>query len=399
MPTQPAPTPAAPATAPRAPSASPDARVAASAFAALALANLRYWSGLAGLARAQVRHWRAQAERIEDPAMRELALAKLREESFNAQAAAVLATLAPRAHRPEAVRAIVALELLFDCLDGLTERPHPEPLAESERLFAFYLAAIDLDAPPPSASEDGYLCALAATVRAALPGLPGWPAVAAVARDCAARAAEAQARMHAARQLGPGPARAWAREGAQAQVPVHARPRAGSPATAHPDCPDGNALGWREYLAGSAASVLALHALIAAAADPRTSAQDAAAIDAAYMSICAVVTLLDATVDQNADAAAGERAYIELYESAELLSLALADTARDAARRAGALPSGPYHVMTLAGAIAYWCSHPAAREHPAAATLAPLRRQQRGLIAPPLAVMRAWRAAKRVKPC
>jgi tetraprenyl-beta-curcumene synthase len=368
-------------------SASPTApATAARAFAALALANLRYWSGLAGLARAQVRHWQTQAHAIEQPELRELALAKLREESFNAQAAAVLATVAPRAHRPQVVRAIIALELLFDCLDGLTERPHPEPLAEAERLFAIYLAATDLDASLPCSGER-YLTTLAATVRTALAGLPAWPAVAAVARDCAVRTAQAQARMHAAaRHNGFG-----AQHVAVSALGEWARERA----SAH----DGHALDWREYLAGCAAAVLTLHALIAAAADPRTTPQEAVAIDAAYMSICAVTTLLDATVDEREDAENGERAYIELYESAELLSLALADTARAAARQAAALPSGPHHLMTLAGAIAYWCSHPAARERPAATTLAPLRRQLRPLIAPPLTVMRAWRTAKRAVPC
>lgn len=384
MPAQPAPPPApsaASAVPPPARSAAPPPAPppqAARAFGALALANLRYWSGLAGLARAQLAHWQAQAQAIEQPALRELALAKLREESFNAQAAAVLATLAPRAHRPEVLRAIVALELLFDCLDGLTERPHAEPLAESERLFAVYLAATDLDAPLPS-SDDGYLTTLAIAVRTALANLPAWQAVAPVARECAARAAQAQALMHAAPQLGLGRVGEWARE----QTGAHG----------------GQTLGWREYLAGCAASVLTLHALIAAAADPSTTFQDAIALDAAYISICAVVTLLDATVDERADAERGERAYVELYESPELLSLALADTAREAARRAGALPCGSHHLMTLAGAVAYWCSHPAAREQPAAATLAPLRRQLRGLIAPPLAVLRAWRLAKRVAPC
>jgi hypothetical protein len=372
----------------------PTAPSSARAFAGLLLANTRYWTGPASLARAQIRHWRTQAQAIEQPALRELALAKLREESFNAQAAAVLATIAPRPHRGDALRAIVALELLFDCLDGLTEQPHHDPRAESQRLFAFYLAATDLDAPLP-ADKDVYLTTLAATVRATLAGLPAWTAVAPVARECAARAAQAQSHMHAARRLGPGPAHAWAREGAAAWPRL--AERSGAPAAAAVAPRERSTLGWREYLAGSAASVLTLHALIAAAADPRTGPGDAVAIDSAYMSICAVVTLLDATVDQSADAATGERAYIELYDSPDRLALALAQTASDAARRATRLPSGSHHLMTLAGAMAYWCSHPAARDPAAAAALAPLRAQQRALIAPPLAVMRAWRAAKRAR--
>ena len=48
----------------------------------------------------------------------------------------MLATLAPRAYRKGAVEAIVALQVLFDLLDGLTEQPLQDPLGDGERLFA-----------------------------------------------------------------------------------------------------------------------------------------------------------------------------------------------------------------------------------------------------------------------
>src|ERR1700722_2590058 len=100
---------------------------AARVLAAFALANARYWMYVARQVHRQMRHWEERAQAIEDPELRALALEKLRTEGFNAEAAAMAATIAPRAMRGQAVRAIVALELLFDYLDGLTERPHSDP--------------------------------------------------------------------------------------------------------------------------------------------------------------------------------------------------------------------------------------------------------------------------------
>ena len=42
----------------------------------------------------------------------------------------MLATFAPRAARAQVVEAIVASQLLFDLLDGLTERPSADPMGE-----------------------------------------------------------------------------------------------------------------------------------------------------------------------------------------------------------------------------------------------------------------------------
>jgi tetraprenyl-beta-curcumene synthase len=378
---------------------STDSPLAARALLALALANARYWTSVAAPARRHLRLWESRARAIEDPELRALALSKLHAEGFNAEAAAVMATLAPRVHRARATEAIVALELLYDYLDGLTERPLADPLRDGERLYGAFMAAIDpavtLPAGDPHASDvridagiapgtggaesaNGsreYPLRLAGTVRAALAALPSHAAVADVARRCADRAVQAQVRMHATPTLGAEQAGGWAREQAQ-----------------------GTTLAWREFLVGAAASVLTLHALIAAAADPHTTRRDAERIETAYLSICAVVTLLDGIVDQRLDAEAGQFGYIDFYEDPALLAQALATVARDAARAAGELRNGGHHLMMLAGTIAYWCSAPAARVHPAAPALARMRGELRALILPPLLVMHVWRAARRALP-
>src|ERR1700683_3980855 len=153
-------------------------------LAAFALANARYWLCVARQVHAQMHHWEARAQAIEDPELRALALGKLRAEGFNAEAAAMAATIAPRATREHAVRAIVALELLYDYLDGLSERPHEDPLGEGERLYAAFLGALD-----PSVEilgADAYLHELGAAVRDALEQLPASAAIGQAALRCAA---------------------------------------------------------------------------------------------------------------------------------------------------------------------------------------------------------------------
>jgi hypothetical protein len=119
-----------------------DRGLVARASLALLVANVRYWTSVAPIVRSQLRRWEQRASEIGDPELRALALEKLRGEGFHAEAAAMLATLAPRRYRSDVVEAIVALELLFDYLDGLTERPSGDPLGEGAVLFGAYTDAL-----------------------------------------------------------------------------------------------------------------------------------------------------------------------------------------------------------------------------------------------------------------
>jgi tetraprenyl-beta-curcumene synthase len=352
-----------------------DRRFLARAAVALVVANARYWSTVAPVVRGQLWRWRERAREIPDPSVRELALAKLDDERFNAEAGAMLATLAPRVYRKDVVEAIVALQVLFDLLDGLTERPLQDPLADGGRLFAAFTDALRSRSqrPPPRDGDDGgYLQALSDAASGALGRLPACDAVIDVAAASAQRAAQAQIRMHAAPQLGIGQLQAWAREQAR-----------------------GTGLPWRELLAGAASSVLSVHALVAAAADVRTTPAHAARIEHAYLSICVLLTLLDSLVDQERDERAGEPGYVSLYDDRELLAQALVAAARRAVGQARELPGGAHHVMMLTGVVAYYTSTAAARGERARPLVAQLHRDLAPLIAPTLAFMRAWRLAKR----
>jgi tetraprenyl-beta-curcumene synthase len=357
-------------------------RQAPAALAALARANLRFWPSVAPRAALELRRWERDAAGIADGELRELALAKLRDERFNAEVAATLATLAPAHRRGSTTSAIVALELLFDYLDGRTEAISEDPIGHGRALFTAFTAAVDLapDAPAPLRAQSAglpdaaYLCALSEQTRDRLFSLPCADRVQEVAAAAAARCAEAQTRLHAARMLGDDQLEHWARESSAA-----------------------TRLGWREYIGGCASSVLSLHALIAAAADPRTSVADAYAIDAAYLAIGGVITTLDSLVDQHADEARGEHGFVRLFESDQELSERLIDLVREAHARAQAAPNGAHHAMTLAGVVAYYTTHPGAREGRAHEVSLQLRRELAPTIWPTLAVMLGWRAAKRAR--
>lgn len=349
---------------------------------ALVLANARYWSTVAPLVHTQLDYWGRRAEEIPDPALQEVALANLCEEGFNAQATATLATLAPRKHRKSVVEAIVGLQVIYDYLDSLVERPLADPLAESRRLYRALVDAVVMDTEPrrdyyahtPQPDDDGYLEELVNVVRRALARLPCRAAIAEVSERAAERCAEAQVRAHAVRVLGRAQLELWARSNAL-----------------------DTGLQWQEFLAGAVSSGLALHALTAAAADPRTSREQALTIDEVYLSVCALTTLLDSLIDYEQDRSMGQPGYIRYYEDRDALARGLRSVIHRAAARARDTPNGAYHLMTLVGVVAYYSSAPTASSEFARPVTEQIRRELRPIITPTLAVMRAWRVAKRAR--
>jgi tetraprenyl-beta-curcumene synthase len=153
----------------------------------------------------------------------------------------------------------------------------------------------------------------------------------------------------------------------------------------------------QEFLAGAASSVLAVHALIAAAADERTTPEEANEIDATYLSICALSTMLDSLIDYQRDAQAGQVGYIRYYDDHDTLARDLTNAARRAIEHAAPLRNGAHHVMTLVGVAAYYISAPTARSDFARPVTRQVSRELEPLITPTLAVMRGWRAAKRAR--
>src|SRR6202035_5712738 len=347
-------------------------------WGAFAATCVRHRASVATPVRRELARWEQEARVIADPRLRTLALSKLAAEGFNAEAASMLATLAPRRHRAAAVQAIVALEVLFDYLDGRTESEEP---ATARRLFATFTAAVAEHDRRDTAGRgealeaaackaDGrYLAELTAAAQDALDRLPDVDAVRPTLQHTAARAAEAQIRLH----CGTDP-EGWA-------LLEQA----------------GTGLEWRAFLAGAGASVLACHAVIAAAGNASTTAKDAATLDAAYLPACALATLLDGVVDHEADACAavGGHGYADLYPDQEELAATLTGLAIDALARLRGLHHGARHIAILAGVVAYYTTAPGARSGFAEPVLAGLRARLRPLMVPMLIFMRAWRSATR----
>jgi tetraprenyl-beta-curcumene synthase len=349
------------------------------ATVALVRANARFWPTVFPEVRQALRAWDLRAQAIPDAALRAQALEKLRHERFNTEVAATLATLVPPVRRHAVIEAIVALEVMYDYLDGLTEQPVSEPLADGRQLYRAFADAVAPAGPladyyrhHPQRDDGGYLAALAATCRGALWSLPSAPVVAPAAQVALARCGEAQTRTHAVARLGQGQLQAWAA----------AQPEAGR-------------LRWSEVAAGAAASVLAGHALVALAADPATTAAEAQDVAAAYLTTCALTTLLDSLVDADADAADGGHPYLAYYASDAEASERLSVLARQAVAAVEPLPRAAHHLMTVTGAVAFYLSDPAARAGRARRLTAPMIRELRPLLGPPLAVFAAWRGVKR----
>jgi tetraprenyl-beta-curcumene synthase len=360
-----------------------DRRLLVRAGVALVRANIRYWPTVAPLVRAQIDRYEQRARAIRDPTLQAIALDKLDDQHFHAQVAATLATLAPRAHRKEAVQAIVAIEVMYDYFDGLTEQPASDPLADGHQLGQAFTDAVGINREPignyyalhSQADDHGYLQALVTDAREALAQLPSAGAITAVAERCTARFAEAQIRAHAIPQLGRGQLQEWATHQAA-----------------------GTGLGWLEYFAGATSTVLGLHAMIAAAANPQTTPHDAAQIDALYLYIGVIVTMLDSIIDYERDMkTTGQPGYTRYYQDTDELLQGLADAARQTMTRARTTPNAAHHVMTLTGVVAFYTSAPTATSPFAAAITAHIQRELQPLITPTLAVMRAWRTAKRAR--
>ncbi len=361
-----------------------DLRLLASAGGALALMSALYWTTVAAPAHRQMRRWHERARAIPDPALRTVALTKLSEERFNVQTAPTFATLAPREQRPRAVEAIVALQVIYDYLDGLTEQPVSDPLRNGHELFHALTDAVSPCSEPhpdyyryhPQCDDGGYLRALVASAQSALVQLPACAAITDLAGAAATRCGEAQARAHAVPRRGAGQLEGWAIEQAA-----------------------GEAVSWPELLAGAASAVISIHALIAAAADRRTTPEQAARIEAFHRSTCALATILDGLADLARDERSGEvqAGYLRYFPDDDLLSAELVSIVRRATRAAPEVPHAGHHLMTLVGVVAYYTSALGAGEDASKAIVAPVRRELRPLIAPTFAFMRSWRLVKRLR--
>lgn len=302
------------------------------------LATLRnYRSAVLPAVRRELGQWRQVAEGISDPTLRRDALSALTDKAANAEATAVLATLAPAATRGSVIRSSTALQVAIDYLDTLGEHDLPEPLRDGLQLHGALGAAVTPGREPadwyrhhPQHADDGYLNRLVGTCQEAVSTLPSWEIVMPFARRATERCGEGQSHTHAAGRGGDDDLEAWASTRAVA------------------------GFDWWEVAAGACSSVGA-HALLALAGEPDAAAADAKAVDAAYFpAIGALTVLLDDLVDRKADEAAGEHNYLRYYRDDAVAAERLALIAEGARASAGQLRHPLRHRAIIAGVVALY---------------------------------------------
>lgn len=176
--------------------------------------------------------------------------------------------------------------------------------------------------------------------------LPAAAAVLPLARRAAQRCGEGQSHTHAAACSGPGNAglESWAER-----------------------LPTARGYLWWEVAAGACSSV-AVHALIAAAADRGTSPEQAELIDAAYFPpVGALTVLLDDLVDRDVDLDAGEHSYLGYSASREQAADRVGLLAERAEAALAPLPRARRHRAILSGVAGFYLSEIASLEGATAA--------------------------------
>lgn len=307
-------------------------------------AAFSYWLGIFPEATREVRRWRRLARAIPDPRLRELALSTQAQERGNLEGAAAFAVLVPRSHRRAVTRAAVSFQALYDYIDTLAEQPVEDAMAHGRTLHLALLAALDSGRPHvdyyahfPVGRDGGYARSLIEDCRAALAGLPSYGAVQAAALAATRRMVDYQAFNHADGADHAG-LREWALE----------------------LTPPGSGLRWWETAAGAASS-LAVFALMATAADPDVTPEEAYAMETAYFPwIGALHVLLDSLIDLTADLESGDHSLVEHYGCPQETARRLAGIAQRALGATDEVSHGVRHATILAGMASFYLSRPGA---------------------------------------
>lgn len=333
----------------------------------------RYWLLAFPHARRSIRRCALSAARIPHPEPRAAAVTTIEDEQGNLEGAAAFAAFVPGASRRAVVEALVSFQAAFDYADTLAEQAPGDPATNAHALHQALLDALAPRAPRqnyyarwPGVSDGGYLDGLVVRCRRALASLPSHRVVERPLRCAVHRMIAYQTLIHGDGALAPNRLAAWARGEAL-----------------------GSGLRWWEAAAAGASSLVAF-ALIAAAAEPRLSAREAAAIEHAYHPwIGALHVLLDSLVDRPQDDLTGHHSLVAHYatptETAERMDM-LATTA---VRRVAALPHAHRHKLLLASMAGYYLAQPGASLPHAAETTALLTVTFGELARPVLAVHRA----------
>lgn len=349
------------------------------AWTLLLVASRELVIGLPKAAR-EMRRWRARAQTMVEPPLREDALAVLRGKRTQVDGAAMFSTLLLR-HEPRLLRLLVAYQLLIDFLDYASERGQ---LAEQDllvgrrngqRLHTGLLNALDTESPlvehyawHPWSDDGGFLRALVLACRDRTSSLPSYPLARPLAQQEATRAAEVLAINHIPdRRLRDQGLKAWAAR----RFPAEQR------------------LSWFESAAAVSGS-LAIHALLVQAADPHASSWSIRQTYDVYLRRVALATaMLDSHADRLEDEACGGHSYVAHYGAGERAELC--QIVKETMRAVRELPRGSRHAVLVGCMIAMYLSKDDARSPALAAQTRALLASGGLLVRGLLPALRIWR--------
>jgi tetraprenyl-beta-curcumene synthase len=307
---------------------------------ALLITGIAYWLTIAPTARSELRRWKRYARSIPDPVLRGHALEKLTNEALNPEAAAFFAVLAPRSSRAKLTRLIVAYQAMYDYLDAVNEEPTFSRLHDGLQLHRALLDTMRFRRTSTNYytrhlhdDDGGYVDALVNTCRDALDAFPSRVALTPTLIAAAERCGEAQARNHAVLIEGYDQLIDWSERQA----------------------PCSGYLWWELSAAGI--SCLAIHALFAAAATPKTTPHEAERVDAAYFPpVCAISALLDSLIDLPHDADTINHSFAAHYTSGSHAAERYAAIITDAEEQLSSLRHARRHRIILTGITGYYLS-------------------------------------------
>lgn len=328
-----------------------------------------------------MRRWRTRAQAIVEPELRADALMVLHQKRTHVDGAAMFSMLLP-GKQTRLRQLLVAYELALDFLDYTSERAQmPERdywagALNGQRLHEALLNAIDARtalvehyALHPWSDDAGYLRTLVLACREGTSSLPSYPRAQARATEEAARGAEILAINHIPdEQLRDEEMKAWAAR----HFPTEER------------------LTWFE-LAAAVSGALAIHGLLAQAADPHTSSARVREAHHAYLRGVALATaMLDSHADRLEDASTAGHSYVAHYGDAERHTALLAIVG-ETLRTVRKLPRGRRHAILVGSMIAMYLSKDDARSPELAAETRALVGAGGPLIRSLLPALRCWR--------
>lgn len=305
----------------------------------------RFWLSIYPRIWREADRWHRRAQDIPDSTLRSLAGEAQQIKRGNIEGSGAFAILAPAEHRRVVVQAQVAFQSVYDYVDTLSEQPNTNPLENGRSLHQALLVCLDPEAGhenyyrhQPSHADNGYLEEMVDTCRDALGALPSREPVSAPAQRITERIVAYQTLNLSDPNGGHRHLQQWAIQAT----------------------PEGTDLRWWET-AASAGSSLGLFALIAAAARPGLSPNEAQQIESAYWPwIGSLHSLLDSLVDGPEDAAVGQRNLLDYYTSPQEAADRLELLAQRALAASRTLPDAREHALILAGMASFYLTAPEA---------------------------------------